>query len=86
MEKNLSDAIGDINLIQLGIWIAIYHPDHINCDNEYISIVVPTPAEFEAVESKQKIDTNVLSMFQLKPPGMKGDKFLNHMVGIRKQR
>ena len=63
MKTTLGVAMGDISSIQLGIWIAIDHPDKINCGNEEVPIVVPTPAEVGAVESNQNTATNVLSMF-----------------------
>ena len=76
--------MGDMYSIQMAIWIAIDHPYKINRVKEDFSIVVPTPAEVEAVESNLKTVINGLSMFQINHPGMKGGALLNHMVGIRK--
>ena len=72
MKTTLSVAMGYISSIQLGIWIAIYHPYHINPVNEDVPIVVPMPEEFEAVESNRKTATNGLSMFWINPLVMRG--------------
>ena len=84
LKEALNLQLSDMSALQVAIWLAVDDPSHIERGVEDIDLGAEgLPAEVVAVEANRQTATHDLSMFQLKPPGMKGMVLYEHAIGFR---
>jgi hypothetical protein len=77
----------DITGIQVAIWHSVDNPVDLDRGVEDVDVgstaPSPLPEDVIAVEGNRKTATDGLTMYQLKPHGLKGVELFNHMITHR---
>jgi hypothetical protein len=86
LSRELSVPMSQLNQLQPCIFLAIEHPGHLDRGIEELE---ETPTELHpevvAAEAARANATHDLSLYQLKPAGLKGEELLTHMIQYSKR-
>ena len=78
LKNNFHLTLKEVSSLEVCIWIDLDHPSQIYWGMEDVEIAFT--AVFTAVEKERKAAVDDLSMWQLKPPGMKGKNIFDRMI------
>ena len=81
LKNNFHLTLQGVALLQVCIWIALDHPSNIERGMEDVEITFPDVVA--VVEKERKLAVYDISMWQLKPPGIKVKNIFVHMIGRR---